>query len=222
MASDDFEALGWETIRLHLKEDDAFGFRWMSPHQEKVIEAEFSDQNANCFSWGGYEADLAEERAEVKTLCDVPPQSGFTLRRAKREKLKATQFFLSENGIVPLSMALMGGQVVPALTNIIETDDNKIVAAGFVGMLQNQFSKLADCAWMGLIATDQSCRGQGLGVKISASLIRDAKVSLNAKWIVGFAAPDNVASAGMLQRVGMRARDRVSCVVTVKSERFTR
>ena len=222
MASDDFEALGWQTIRQHLAEDGAFGFRWITPDKQSVMRAALADTGASIFDWYGFSGEADDLTTRCSPLLARGLPDGFKTARAQGDTLIQMQKFLAEHGIIPLSTALMGGELCPALSNVIQDKSGRIVAAGFSGMLQNRFSQLADCAWMGLIAVDPECRGLGLGARITASVIIDSLSEMGAQRVVGFAAPDNGASIAMLKRVGLTPRPEKSCVAAMTETRPTR
>lgn len=222
MASDDFEALGWQTIRQHLAEDGAFGFRWVTPDKQSVMREALADTGASIFDWNGFIGEADDLIRSCAPLLELDLPDGFQILRAQGETLAQMQEFLAGYGITPLSTALMGGELCPALSNVITDGTGRIVAAGFSGMLQNRFSQLADCAWMGLIAVDPECRGLGLGARITASVIMDSLSEMGAKRVVGFAAPDNTASIAMLNRVGLTPCPEKSCVAAMSETRPTR
>ena len=128
---------------------------------------------------------------------------GFTVEIARGAAVTELQAFLFDQGITPLSAAVMGGQICPARSVLIRDAQGGPVAAGFVGMLQNAHSPLHDCAWSGLIASAPDQRGKGLGRRVTCELIRIALDDLGAARVMGFAASDNTASKAMLQGCGL-------------------
>lgn len=222
LAFDDFDAIGWETVRAHLIENGHVAFRWMNPSQVQTIRETVADLGAKVFEWGGYEGDSKNLLEACCANLKRPMPTGLSLHQVDEQTLPDLQAFLSKCGISPLSGRVMLGQICPGLSSVLKDPNGRILAAGFAGMLQNRFSRLHDAAWIGLIAVCPSRRGEGLGKIVTSSVICDALKKFDANRVVGFAADENAASIAMLKAVGLSRRSEVSCIATLSSERHTR
>jgi RimJ/RimL family protein N-acetyltransferase len=222
IAADDWRTLGWDLIQKHLEEDGMFGFRWVPPEEMAALRANVSATGASFYEWNGF-MGVAEElstRAEQNTAKPIPV--GLTDAIAEDDELTAMQAFLFKYGMIPFSTDVLGGRLRPARSHIIKNTSGEIMAAGFTGLLQNRFSRLANFAWMGLIAVDPSCRGKGLAGRIVGRLIRSSLDDLGAHGVIAFAAPDNIASIAMLTGAGLAPRPEKSCVAAMSDTRPTR
>ena len=222
MGSDDPDRLGWRIILEHLQEDGVFSFRWIDHTGLEQIGRHVEKLGATIHGWQGYCRASDDLRAEIHGNVKLSPDDGLSCEEVSRDKVAELQAFLSKQGITPLSGAVMTGDICRASSVAIRNDERKIVAAGFVGMLQNEHSPLHDHAWIGLIACDADQRGKGLGRLVTKELIRIALDKLGALHVVGFAASDNLASRSMLMGCGLRATEHASYVATLSDDRFTR
>ncbi len=222
LGTDDPDRLGWDVIRQHLREDGVFSFRWIDAAGLERIKDQVADLGASIHGWQGYYSNARDLRAATDTCLEQPLADGMTLEVAQAEAVSEAQAFLAERGITPLSGAVMAGENCRAGTALIRKDGGALAAAGFVGMLQNEFSPLHDCAWAGLIACDENERGKGLGRQITSELIRIALDRFGARRVMGFAAADNIASAAMLTGCGLEPTKYASYVATLSTTRFTR
>jgi len=222
IAADNWRALERDLILQHLDEDGMFAFRWITPEDVTMLRAEMARIGACFFDWNGFMGDAATLRSRSEMRLAQPLAKGFDQTRAAPDDLPRMQAFLAEHGITPLSTDLMGGRLCPALSIVIKDAAGTIAAAGFTGMLQNRFSLLADCAWMGLIAVDPAARGMGFGSRIAAALCKASLDDLGAARVIAFAAPDNAASIAMLTGAGLTPRPEKSCVAAISQDRPTR
>ncbi len=222
MAADNWRAVDWNMILKHLEQDRMFGFRWIPPEDTVELRETFADIGINFFEWNGFMGERETLDAPSRKRLNDPLPQGFVAGSVGPDRLPDVQAFLADHGISPLSADLMGGVLCPAMTLVIADQAGAIVAAGFTGMLQNRFSALADCAWMGLIAVAPSIRGHGLGSYVAARLCQASLTDLGAERVIAFAAPDNAASIAMLTGAGLAPSARKSCVAAISDDRPTR
>ncbi|MEO3414485.1 GNAT family N-acetyltransferase [Roseovarius sp. CAU 1744] len=221
IASDDPDRLGWKIIREHLLEDGVFSFRWVDRNGLERIKSETRDLGASVHGWDGFCNDSAALRPIATDLLTHEMPAGLGCRIADQTSVRALQSFFVDNAISPLSAAVLTGANCNTRSVLIADERDKIAAAGFVGMLQNRFSPLHDCAWLGLITCDPDMRGHGLGRRVTAELIRVALDDLGAGRVMGFAAASNAASGAMLRGCGLRPVNHASYVATLSATRFT-
>ncbi|SLN67386.1 hypothetical protein PEL8287_03723 [Roseovarius litorisediminis] len=69
----------------------------------------------------------------------------------RQNALTEMQAKLADQDMAPLSTAVLGGQKCTALSLLIRDAYGGIATMGFVGMLQNRFSPLADFGWIGVM-----------------------------------------------------------------------
>ena len=222
MGTDDPDRLGWDIIRDHLAEDGAYSFRWIGPAGLDRIRRETHDLGVTIHGWDGYANDAVALRRSIAAPLARDLPAGMARQVVDAAAAIDLQRFFVENQIAPLSASVLTGRICQARSIVIRAPDGMIAAAGFVGMMQNRFSPLHDCAWAGLIASATQHRGQGLGLRITCELIRSALDDLGARRVMGFAAPDNLASKAMLARCGLLPADHASYVTTLSGARFTR
>ncbi|WP_306114271.1 MULTISPECIES: GNAT family N-acetyltransferase [unclassified Roseovarius] len=222
MGADDPARLGWDIIRDHLREDGAFSFRWIAPDGLEEIKQQTADLGVELHTWNGFWRASGAVRGAIRDTLGQDLPDGVTTQVVDTRTVTTLQAFYVANGIAPLSAAVLTGDICTARSLVATAADGTILAAGFVGMMQNAHSPLHDCAWVGLIACDPAARGKGLGRRVTSELIALALDDLGAARVMGFAAGDNAASRAMLQGCGLEPVDRASYVTTLSAMRFTR
>lgn len=222
LGADDPEKLGWDIIHEHLAEDGVFSFRWIDQAGFEEISRQVNGICKSIFSWRGFYSTAEVLHPAISDALAQPLPAGLRLEVASGNALTESQAFLSQQGISPLSTAVLGGKICQARTVIIRQEMGAIVAVGFIGMMQNQYSPMHDCAWLGLIGCGLDQRGKGLGRHITAELIRLSLTELGAKRVMAFAAADNTASKALLRGCGLHPTDRTSYVATLSEGQFTR
>lgn len=220
MATDDPDRLGWDVIHHHLHEDGAFSFRWIDEVGLTEIRQQVEGICNSIFGWNGYCNTAEALRANI--AAETPAPEGLRVETATGATVTELQAFLATQGITPLSAAVLTGEICNARALMIRLGAREIVAAGFVGMMQNHHSPLHDCAWVGLIGCAPEQRGRGLGGRITRALIRTALDDLGAQRVMAGAAADNKASVAMLTGAGLIPTNRASYVATLSETRFTR
>ena len=222
MCSDDPDRLGWDVVERHLAEDRLYAFRWMDAEGQKQVEEFAAEQGGNTFGWAGFYAGDSELRRFIAPIIGRHLPHGMRMERITPQTVCGMQAMLGRQGMVSLSGAVLCGLNCRALSLMIRDWAGRPAALGFTGMLQNRFSRLGDCAWIGTIATDPAHRGKGLGKRITAALIRAALEEFNARAVMGFAADGNAASKAMLHSCGLQPHPNRSLVVSLSKERYTR
>lgn len=222
LGTDDPDRLGWDVIQKHLVEDGVFSFRWVDQTGLERISQKVMDLGASLHGWQGYCNNADNLCSQINIGRERPLAPGLSMEIATDKSIPDLQAFLADQGIAPLSGAVLAGQNCQACSAVIRNRTDAIVAAGFVGMLQNEHSPLHDCAWAGLIACDENERGKGLGRQITSELIRIALDQFGARRVMGFAAADNIASAAMLTGCGLEPTKYASYVATLSTTPFTR
>lgn len=221
LSSDDPDRLGWDFIREHLQEDGVFSFRWVDAVGMEAIRQNTRDLDVTLHGWDGYcnAADALRDTIADPLARDL--LEGMTTWMADATSVSQLQAFYAAQGITPLSGAVLIGDICKARSILICDEAGDIAAAGFVGMLQNEFSALHDCAWAGLIACSPQHRGKGLGRRVTCEVIRTAVEDLGARRVMGFAAVENTVSKAMLQGCGLKPTAYASYVTTLSDARFT-
>ena len=127
LCSDDPARLGWDVIHEHLREDGAFGFRWMDAAALENIRHHTKALDVSIHQWDGYFCEAQGLREAMKDLLtqELPP--GMSVRVADADSVSMLQAFYAANGISPLSASVLLGTICPARSILICDEDNNIV-----------------------------------------------------------------------------------------------
>jgi len=222
MSTDDPDRLGWGIIDQHLSEDRIFSFRWMDTENQAKVAEYARRKGGNVYGWDGFFAQSANLVDSIEPILTRPLPDGMLVELVNHDTVTELQVRFVEYGMAPISAAVLCGDNCRAQSLLIRDASGGIAALGFIGMLQNRFSEMANCAWTGTIAADASHRGKGLGKRITSELIAAAIKDYSAESVMGFAASDNVASCAMLQGCGLQPHENRSLAVSLSKERYSR
>lgn len=222
MGTDDPDRLGWDVIDQNLAEDGMFSFRWMDADGRKKVADYALRKGGNVFGWDGFLGNTETLKPVIDPILAAPLPAGMVAEPVTPDTAPEMQVRLAHQGMAPISAAVLCGQICRAQSLFIRDPVGEIAALGFIGMLQNRFSPIGNCAWVGVIAVDKAHRGKRLGKRVTAELIQAAMRDYGADSVMGFAAGDNLASKAMLQSCGMVASDRNSLVVSLSNQRYSR
>lgn len=226
-ATDDPARLGLDVIRQHLVEDGAVGYRFLSDAEVDGLHAGLADLGGGATEWIAHVATPDEAAIAAAPIVAAGPPAGLRLEAiddtAPPVRITAMQAFLVDNGIVPLSAAMLSGRIVPAVTRILVDARDAMAGCGTAFICTNAQSRHPGTAWLGLVAARPDLRGMGLGRFLCASILTEVGPLLDARGVVGMATEANVASRRMLEHLGLTpAPHRRVGVWTLSGAAFTR
>lgn len=115
------------------------------------------------------------------------------------------------------------GDLVPALSVLIEDEDRRLMATAFASCMFHPESAFGDTAFIGLVSVDPEARGLGLGVYANAMCIVESRKALGWGRVTEFVAADNPPSRAMVSRCGLHLEDGlVAAIASRGGGRFTR
>lgn len=222
IGSDDPDAVGWNVLEAHLKEDGFVGFRAMPPVQAEAVRL-WGKTRGGIHEWAVLLGDAETLRAAAmpimqRTLAegcrDVSPEE-----MASDTRLTQMQTLMEGAGVAPLARTSLRGDIFPSACRGISGPDGMLVAVSNAAMQFNRFSRWHDTAWIGLVAVASEFRGLGLGARATAAAALAAVEVLGAARAMAFVADDNAPSRAMLLGIGMQPSPYRSIAV---GQRFTR
>ena len=219
VGTDDPDRLGWATILEHLKQDGSFGFRLVPTVQvDKHLEI-LRKENYGFHSWNTFCGDAGDVLAATDKLNTGQVPDGLTLlsRTGLQDQntIRDIQDFHARNDIPPVSGLLLTGGVVPSTLVVLRDGSGVIVATAFGHVAHNQHSPHHKNIWGGLVAVDQSQRGNRLGIWVNARMLRNCIRDLGAERVYEMASEENTLSRKMLERCGLKLNPSVTCGVAL-------
>jgi len=128
-----------------------------------------------------------------------------------------------ENGIAPISGALLNGTISPCVAIAIETENGEIAATAFGYFPHNEHSPHAKSAWGGLVSVMPNHRNMRLGVLVNALMVRACIEELNAEYVHELVAANNEISRRMVENCGLSHDPGLKCgSATRAGVRFTK
>jgi len=222
VGTDDPEAIGWDYLERHLKEDGFVGFRCMSPVQAEAVRV-WGATRGSIHEWTVMLGEAETLRSSAKSTMQRELPEGYrdvsAREMANDARLTEMQALISAAGIAPVARASLRGDVFPSVCLGVSGPDGSLVAVSSAAIHANRFSPWHDTAWIGLVAVSPECRGLGLGARASAAAALAAVEKLGAARAIAFVADDNASSRAMLLRIGMQPSPLRTIVV---GRRFTR
>ena len=193
-----------------------------------TLSAALADLSPNTQEWNFYTGDRASIRPAIERELARPlPEHLEALSPeaiCEEATLHRIQAFMQAQGVSPMSKPTLAGETLPAaLLAWRDKGSGQIVATGYGMMGHNRFSPFHGLAFLGLIAVDPSLRGLGLGRMATAHSLAAVFDRLGGTGAIAFVAPDNPASARMIQSMGMvHDSDRMTVLYALGDARLTR
>jgi hypothetical protein len=107
------------------------------------------------------------------------------------------------SGVMPPPGAAMRGVGPKGVVAYVETPDGQVIASGGAFMAYHPDGPHADEAFWGMLATDESWRGQRLACWVGAQVVLDMAGRHGARGFSSGVKSDNPASEAMCKRLGV-------------------
>lgn len=226
LGTDDYNALGWDTIIKLIKDCGVFTFRMVPVETVEELQLKLGKHEIRFDTWNVFSADNDTIKAHTKPFVKLSLPDGYTLVDTSEltdiAVISEIQECMARNGVAPFTGRLLSGKSLPSVTIAIRNENTKIVATAFGYFPYNQYSKWASTAWGGLVSVDEAQRGKKLGALVNALMVRGCVDKLGAKEVHEYAAETNKPSRRMIERSGLRLDlSVVSGIATTGSVRFT-
>lgn len=226
LGTDDPEALGWDVIKRHLREDRVFGFRMIAAEDVEALGDRLSDLGFRIDFWDVYSGGAERILAETESAAEQALPEGLHLVDTMDLKDAVTVRHLQEcmlrNGVAPFSGKLLSGASVPCCTIAVCNAHGSVVATAYGYLPYNRHSAHRMTAWGGLVCVDKSQRGKRLGELVNALMLRGCVSDLGAERVQQFVSAGNEPSRRMVEHCGLAHDPSVKCgIATSAGERFT-
>ncbi len=226
LGTDEPEALGWDVIKRHLRDDRVFGFRMIAAEDVDALNDRLADLGFRIDFWDVYSGAADRILAAAGPLINLPLPEGLSLidktDLKDAETVRHIQECMLRNGVAPFSGKLLSGASIPCCTIAVCNAHGSAVATAYGYLPYNRHSRHEKTAWGGLVCVDKSQRGKGLGKLVNALMLRGCVTDLGAERVQQFVSSDNESSRRMVEHCGLQYDPSVKCgIATSAGERFT-
>jgi hypothetical protein len=223
----DPERFGWDRIDRILEHDGTIGFRLIPADQTESLQARLSERAFRLDTWDVFVADRGHGLAACEAIVRAGPPADLReieLSDPADDGTRRIQALMAGAGVVPFSGSFLAGRFGAAETVALAQADGTVVAAAHCYRPHNPHSPFSSYAWGGLVAVDQSRRGEGLGRFINARIVVAAFRELGATHIYELVSAANTASRRMIAACGLRHEPGLVCGVAspLDAGRFSR
>jgi len=232
---EDLQRFGLQQAIALLHSEGCVGLFAHTQAQQEAFAAALLDAGieAAAHCWHLYHARAADLQAQPRHLSDMPGLADTRLSVREdwgADTTQACRQMMQQYGVMPASEEVLRGKRVPSLLAIARSAaaDAGDGSGQILGVGSLVWGHCPEGAWrgyahLGMVCVDGRVRGQSLGQRLVAALLLQAVQKAGTAGITAACAPDNPASAKMLQACGLQCDSQRMCILfTRDGQRRTR